>query len=139
MSKKSSITPFTYINILKKSNTTSRGAKMSPLEASEFNKVYSPFLTNRAFGEHGDCVLIANELNAHPDMNPRAHFIILSHIIPARAFYSKYVAREKPSEIVKALMELFDLSQSKAIEADKCLGQFDRINILNAASKGGRE
>jgi hypothetical protein len=58
-------------------------------------KMYEPFLVNRALSYYPDCILSANEMNIQPFLEKKMQYDYLLHTIRPRKRFSKWVKKEK--------------------------------------------
>lgn len=63
-------------------------------------KVYAPFVVNKALSYHADCVLYANEMNANYMLDVKMQYDYLRHSIRSkRRPFNKWVKKEKESDL----------------------------------------
>lgn len=58
-------------------------------------KMYEPFLVNRALSYYPDCILSANEMNIQPFLEKKMQYDYLLHTIRPRKRFSKWIKKEK--------------------------------------------
>jgi hypothetical protein len=58
-------------------------------------KMYEPFLVNRALSYYPDCILSANEMNIQPFLDKKMQYDYLLHTIRPRKRFSKWIKKEK--------------------------------------------
>ena len=98
---------------------------------------YNPFLSNRAFSYHLDTILIANEMNKYPDLSPELQFAFMNQFVrQGRRFSSWYKEEDVPN--LELVMEFFDCSKQKALQALQVLTQDQLRQIKERMDKGGR-
>ena len=63
-------------------------------------KVYAPFVVNKALSYHADCVLYANEMNANYMLDVKMQYDYLRHSIRSKKRpFNKWVKKEKESDL----------------------------------------
>jgi hypothetical protein len=63
-------------------------------------KVYAPFVVNKALSYHADCVLYANEMNANYMLDVKMQYDYLRHSIRSKKRpFHKWVKKEKESDL----------------------------------------
>lgn len=63
-------------------------------------KVYAPFVVNKALSYHADCVLYANEMNANYMLDVKMQYDYLRHSVRAKKRpFNKWVKKEKESDL----------------------------------------
>jgi len=98
---------------------------------------YSAFLANRSFSHHLDTVMIANEMNKYPNLPSLAQYDFLYHTIrKGRRYGQWYKGEESPH--LQMIMEYYNYSKAKALEALQVLTQENLRDIKKRMDKGGR-
>ena len=99
--------------------------------------LYTPFLANRAFSYHLDTVLIANEMNKYPDLPAELQFSFMNEAVrKGRRFSSWY--KEEESPFLEMVMEYYNYSKPKALQALQVLTQENLREISKRMDTGGR-
>lgn len=63
-------------------------------------KVYAPFVVNKALSYHADCVLYANEMNANYMLDVKMQYDYLRHSVRSKKRpFHKWVKKEKESDL----------------------------------------
>ena len=97
---------------------------------------YNPFLSNVSFSYHLDCVLIANEMNAHPNLPVECQYdFMFGSIRKGKRFCPWHKPEENP--YLEVVMEYYNYSKAKALEALQVLTQSDLRDIKQKLDKGG--
>ena len=97
---------------------------------------FNPYLANGSFSYHLDCVLIANEMNAHPNLPVECQFDFLNGSIrKGKRFCPWHKVEDSP--YLEAVMEYYNYSRAKALEALQVLTQADLRDIQQKLDKGG--
>ena len=99
---------------------------------------YNPYLANHSLSNNLDTVLLANEMNAHPNLPPEAQFDFLNGSIRKGKRWGKW---NKPTEHphLELVMNHFCYNKQKALEALSVLTQQDIKSIIEAQDKGGNK
>ena len=100
-------------------------------------KDYKAFLINRALSYHMDCVLYANEMNVHSQLDPDLQYLYLLNTI--RPMKRKFQPWQK-SEINKDLecvKQYFGYSNEKAKDVLRILNDEQIAEIKAKTNKGG--
>jgi hypothetical protein len=111
--------------------------KKNPFQDELDYKDYVPFVVNRALSYHLDCVLYANEINIHNqlDKDQQFHFLLNSIRSMKRKFQPwQKASSDKDLECVK---EYFGYSNQKAKEALRILNDEQIAEIKAKTTKGG--
>jgi len=86
-------------------------------------KVYAPFVVNKALSYHADCVLYANEMNANYMLDVKMQYDYLRHSIRSKKRpFNKWVKREKESDL-EAIKLYFGYSTRAARDALSVLSE----------------
>lgn len=97
---------------------------------------YVPFLTNRTFAMHIDTIMFAEEMNQYHQLSPQLQYDFYFHAVRQG---KRFGFPPKPPEIkdVDVVMEYFNYSRQKAIEALRLLSTTDIKEIKSTMDKGG--
>ena len=80
-------------------------------------KLYDPYMTNKALSLHQDCLFQANQMNMMYDLPKLAQYQYFLHSIRARKRpYTPWVKR-KSNDDVKLIMKHYKYSYTKALQA----------------------
>ena len=106
----SKLNPFDYVTAIYEKRTISEMAG------------YNPYLSNHSLSNNLDTVLIANEMNCHPNLPPEAQYGFLYNAVRKGRRFGKWT---KPTENphVDTVMEYYNCSKDKALEALTVLTQ----------------
>jgi hypothetical protein len=111
--------------------------KKNPFQDELEYKDYVPFVVNRALSFHLDCVLYANEINLHNQLDKDQQFLFfLNSIRPMKRKFQPWqkASSDKDLECVK---EYFGYSNQKAKEALRILNDEQIAEIKAKTNKGG--
>lgn len=100
-------------------------------------KDYVPFVVNKALSQHYDCILYANQMNIHCQVDRLLQYhYMLNTIRGYKRPYQKWQKREEV-ENLDAVKEFYNFSNEKAKEA-LCILTDDQISeIKKLLNKGG--
>jgi hypothetical protein len=100
-------------------------------------KDYVPFVVNRALSYHMDCVLYANELNLHPEIEKDLQYqYLLNTIRPMKRKFQPWQKSEVDKNI-DCVKTYFGYSNQKAKEALRILNDEQIAEIKRRTDKGG--
>ena len=111
--------------------------KKNPFQDELDYKDYTPFVVNRALSYHLDCVLYANEMNLHNQLDKDQQFLFfLNSIRPMKRKFQPWQKSsvDKDLECVKTY---FGYSNEKAKEALRILTDEQIAEIKRKTDKGG--
>ena len=98
---------------------------------------FNPYLCNHSLSNHLDTCLIANEMNIHPNLPPEAQYDFLYGAIRKGKRWGKWHKSEEHPHL-ELVMNFFNYSKQKALEALTVLTQSDIRAIIEQTDKGGR-
>ena len=124
------MSPFDFVNALSQS-------KKDLMEDSDVERLYQPFLVNKALSYFPDTVMYANEMNRRhlTDFKLQFHFF-LNIVRPARRF-AKWVKKQEDNDLA-AVMEYYGYNPEKAKSALSILSSDQLITIKQKLEKGGQ-
>ena len=100
-------------------------------------KDYTPFVVNRALSYHMDCVLYANEMNLHPEIEKDLQYqYLLNTIRPMKRKFQPWQKSEADKNI-EFVKEYFGYSNQKAKEALGILNDEQIAELKRITDKGG--
>ena len=100
-------------------------------------KDYVPFVVNRALSYHMDCVLYANEINLHPELEKDLQYqYLLNTIRPMKRKFQPWQKSEVDKNI-ECVKIYFGYSNQKAKEALRILNDEQIAEIKRKTDKGG--
>lgn len=100
-------------------------------------KDYTPFVVNRALSYHMDCVLYANEMNLHPELEKDLQYqYLLNTIRPMKRKFQPWQKSEVDKNI-ECVKIYFGYSNQKAKEALRILNDDQLAEIKRRTDKGG--
>jgi len=98
---------------------------------------YNAYLTNQALSYSMDTILLANEMNMHPNLPADCQYDFLYDTVRKGRRYNKWY---KPEEIphLETVMEYYGYSKSKALQALQILTSDQIRDIIKSQDTGGR-
>lgn len=122
--------PFDFVNAVTHN-------KQDLMKEEGVEKLYQPYLVNKALSYFHDTVMYANEMNQRHNIPSKLQFqFFLNTIRPAKRF-SKWVKKQEDSDLA-AVMEYYGYSPEKAKSALSILSSDQLITIKQKLEKGGR-
>lgn len=124
------MSPFDFVNAISQS-------KKELMEDPAVERLYQPFLVNKALSYFPDTVMYANEMNRRHLTDPKLQFqFFLNTVRPARRF-AKWVKKQEDDDLA-AVMEYYGYSPEKAKSALSILSSDQLITIKEKLEKGGQ-
>lgn len=100
-------------------------------------KLIKQFMINRNFSYGADTVLYANEMNKATGISDRMFYDYYFHGLRPRKRYNKWAKQDK-SEFIDEVIEYFQYSYNRAVEALNILTLEQLQQIRKTLTKGGR-
>lgn len=123
MTKKS---PFDYVNSID---------TKTPIEFEDSE--YMPFMVNRAFSQHLDSVLFANEMNKAYELPKKMQYDFYYYGLSARKRYGKWHKKDNNDEdVIQYLYKLLNLNRAEAKHYLSLLSEEEKQNLLIKMSTG---
>jgi hypothetical protein len=127
--------PFVYVESVSYSKKNlMRGSANDELS----EKLYKPFLTNRALSYHQDSILYANEMNLRPQLDAKLQYEYLLNTLRKRKRTGSKWGKDKPDATVEMIMEYFGYGRAKAEQVLRVLTDEQLAMIEVALDKGGK-
>jgi hypothetical protein len=124
------MSPFDFVNAISQS-------KKELMEDPAVERLYQPFLVNKALSYFPDTVMYANEMNRRHLTDSKLQFqFFLNTVRPARRF-AKWVKKQEDDDLA-AVMEYYGYSPEKAKSALSILSSDQLITIKEKLEKGGQ-
>ena len=124
------MSPFDFVNAISQS-------KKDLMEDPAVERLYQPFLVNKALSYFPDTVMYANEMNRRHLTHSKLQFqFFLNTVRPARRF-AKWVKKQEDDDLA-AVMEYYGYSPEKAKSALSILSSDQLITIKEKLEKGGQ-
>ena len=125
------MSPFDFVNAI---NSTSKKDLIADDPDSE--KLYTPFMVNRALSYFPDTIIYANELNGYSFLDHKLQNSYLLNIVRPAKRFAKWVKKQDNNDI-DVVMEYFGYNREKAIQALSILSSDQLTIIKNKLTKGG--
>lgn len=116
----------------------SHGKKGLLYEDPSFEAEYSPYMVNLGFSQHVDSVLYANDMNRLHGLSKRAQHDFFFHGLDARKRFGKWAKKLPKPDDLEVVMEVFGVSQIKAMELIPLISPEKMDELKLATFKGGR-
>ena len=124
------MSPFDFVNAISQS-------KKDLMEDPALERLYQPFLVNKALSYFPDTAMYANEMNRRHLTDSKLQFqFFLNTVRPARRF-AKWVKKQEDDDLA-AVMEYYGYSPEKAKSALSILSSDQLITIKEKLEKGGQ-
>jgi hypothetical protein len=127
------MSPFEFVKAI-------NGSKEDLIRGSETpdaaERLYVPFVINKALSSDIATILYANEINQRPDLDKKLqNDYYLNSVRPVKRF-SKWIKREENAD-VECIMEYYKVSYARALEYTKVLTKEQIDLIKTRIIKGG--
>ena len=120
----SKINPFEYVKAIESKT------------AIEDMTGYVPYLANHSLSNHLDTVMLAQEMNCHPNLPPVPQYEFLyGSVRKGKRFGKWHKPQEQPH--LELVMTYFGYSKQKALEALRVLTQSDLKRMMEEMDRGG--
>lgn len=124
------MSPFDFVNAISQS-------KKDLMEDPALERLYQPFLVNKALSYFPDTAMYANEMNRRHLTDSKLQFqFFLNTVRPARRF-AKWVKKQEDDDLA-AVMEYYGYGPEKAKSALSILSSDQLITIKEKLEKGGQ-
>lgn len=98
-------------------------------------KDYPPFIINKCMSGFMDTVLIANEMNIHPELSKKMQYDFFINIVRPRKRFSPWLRKEK-IDTLEIIKKYYGYSDEKARSALKILTE-EQIEFIKQRMKTG--
>lgn len=110
-----------------------------PLEFENINKDYSPWMVNSCLSYYMDTVLFANEMNRNYHLDKQLQYDFLFYGIKKKKRpYTPWIKKEKESEYIDAIKEIYKVSSKKAKEMLPIFNKEQLKELIERTEKGGK-
>jgi hypothetical protein len=114
---------------------TKKNCLKDEFDVKEYKK--QAFMVNRALSYHIDCVLYANEMNTHSDLDPDMQYsYLLNTIRPMKRKFQPW-QKSTAEQDIECVKQHFGYSNEKAKEALRILSNEQIAEIKAKTTKGG--
>ena len=105
-------------------------------DLSENIKEYSPYIINRCLSGHIDCILFANEMNMHHQLDKDMQYSFYLNSLRKRKRFSPWLRKDKVTDL-ECVKSYYGYSNEKASQALKILTKEQLIFIKQRLDIGG--
>ena len=91
-------------------------------------KDYPPFVINRCLSGHIDCILFANEMNLHHNLDKDMQYSFYLNSLRKKKRFSPWIRKDKVTDL-ECVKEYYGYSNEKASQALKILTK-EQINFI---------
>jgi hypothetical protein len=91
-------------------------------------KEYAPYIINRCLSGHIDCILFANEMNLHHNLDKDLQYSFFLNTLRKKKRFSPWLRKEKVTDL-ECVKKYYGYSNEKASQALKILTQ-EQINFI---------
>lgn len=104
-------------------------------------QVYTSFMINKAFSQHLDTIMLANEMNKRPTLNKEMHHDFMFYSIDAKKRYGKWAKKGKQNEdVINYVKNKYAIGNERAIEYLSLMTDDEVKQIeVTLKSKGGKK
>lgn len=97
---------------------------------------YVPFVMNRSFSYHQDCIFHANMMNRYPGLDKKIQYVYYLETLKKASRYAKW---QKPTETrVESVMAYYGYSRQRAMEVLPILTDSHLETIQEHLNTGGK-
>ena len=105
-------------------------------DLSEDIKSYPPYIINRCLSGHIDCVMYANEMNMHHQLDKDMQYSFYLNTLRKRKRFSPWLRKDKVKDL-ECVKQYYGYSNEKASQALKILTQEQLTFIKKRLDIGG--
>jgi hypothetical protein len=91
-------------------------------------KEYAPFVINRCLSGHIDCILFANEMNMHHQLDKDMQYLFYLNSLRKKKRFSPWLRKDKVTDL-ECVKSYYGYSNEKASQALKILTK-EQINFI---------
>ena len=105
---------------------------------SEIIKEYPPFIINKCLSGHIDCILFANEMNMHHQLDKDMQYSFYLNTLRKRKRFSPWLRKDKVTDL-ECVKRYYGYSNEKASQALKILNKEQLKFIKQRLDIGGKK
>ena len=105
-------------------------------DLSENIKEYSPYIINRCLSGHIDCIMYANEMNMHHQLDKDMQYSFYLNTLRKRKRFSPWLRKDKVTDL-ECVKQYYGYSNEKASQALKILTKEQLTFIKQRLDIGG--
>jgi len=107
-------------------------------DLSENIKEYPPYIINRCLSGHIDCVMYANEMNIHHQLDKDMQYSFYLNTLRKRKRFSPWLRKDKVNDL-ECIKSYYGYSNEKASQALKILTKEQLTFIKQRLDIGGKK
>jgi hypothetical protein len=107
-------------------------------DLSEDIKSYPPYIINRCLSGHIDCVMYANEMNMHHQLDKDMQYSFYLNTLRKRKRFSPWLRKDKVTDL-ECVKQYYGYSNEKALQALKILTKEQLTFIKQRLDIGGKK
>ena len=107
-------------------------------DLSENIKDYAPYIINRCLSGHIDCVMYANEMNMHHQLDKDMQYSFYLNSLRKRKRFSPWLRKDKVTDL-ECVKSYYSYSNEKASQALKILSKEQIAFIKQRLEIGGKK
>ena len=105
-------------------------------DLSEDIKSYPPYIINRCLSGHIDCIMYANEMNMHHQLDKDMQYSFYLNTLRKRKRFSPWLRKDKVTDL-ECVKQYYGYSNEKALQALKILTKEQLTFIKKRLDIGG--
>ena len=105
-------------------------------DLSEDIKSYPPYIINRCLSGHIDCIMYANEMNMHHQLDKDMQYSFYLNTLRKRKRFSPWLRKDKVTDL-ECVKQYYGYSNEKALQALKILTKEQLTFIKQRLDIGG--
>ena len=107
-------------------------------DLSEDIKSYPPYIINRCLSGHIDCIMYANEMNMHHQLDKDMQYSFYLNTLRKRKRFSPWLRKDKITDL-ECVKQYYGYSNEKAFQALKILTKEQLTFIKQRLDIGGKK
>ena len=107
-------------------------------DLSENIKDYAPYIINRCLSGHIDCVMYANEMNMHHQLDKDMQYSFYLNSLRKKKRFSPWLRKDKVTDL-ECVKSYYGYSNEKALQALKILTREQLTFIKKKLDIGGKK
>jgi hypothetical protein len=107
-------------------------------DLSEDIKSYPPYIINRCLSGHIDCIMYANEMNMHHQLDKDMQYSFYLNTLRKRKRFSPWLRKDKVTDL-ECVKQYYGYSNEKALQALKILTKEQLTFIKQRLDIGGKK
>jgi hypothetical protein len=99
-------------------------------------KEYAPYIINKCLSGHIDCILFANEMNMHHQLDKDMQYAFYLNVLRKRKRFSPWLRKDKVTDL-ECVKQYYEYSNEKASQVLRLLNKEQIDFIKKRLEKGG--